>query len=59
MPWLREVQKNHGQNGGALTGDSSVLEMQNALMQLMNYTGSSGSITSLTQLGVGFTQQVR
>ena len=54
---LAEINKNHGQNGGALTGDSAILQMQNGLAQLVTYTGSSGSITSLTQLGVQFTQQ--
>jgi len=54
---VAELQKNHGQNGGALTGDGSILQMQTALQQLLNYTSSSGSITSLTSLGVGFTQQ--
>lgn len=54
---VAEVQKNFGQNGGALVGDSSVLDMQQALAQLVTYTGSSGSITSLAQLGVEFTQQ--
>jgi flagellar hook-associated protein 2 len=52
-----EVEKNTGQNGGALVGDSSVLDMQEALTQMITYSGSSGSITSLAQLGVEFTQQ--
>jgi flagellar hook-associated protein 2 len=52
-----EMEKNFGQNGGALVGDSSVLEMQQTLNQMMTYTGSGGSITSLAQLGVEFTQQ--
>jgi len=52
-----ELEKNFGQNGGALVGDSSVLEMQQALNQVITYTGSGGSITSLAQLGVEFTQQ--
>jgi hypothetical protein len=52
-----EVEKNTGQNGGALVGDSSVLDMQQALTQMITYAGSSGSITSLAQLGVEFTQQ--
>ena len=51
-----EVQKNFGQNGGTLVGDSTVLGMQQALQQMITYTGSSGSITSLAQLGVEFTQ---
>jgi flagellar hook-associated protein 2 len=52
-----ELQKNFGQNGGALVGDSSVLDMQQALEQVIGYQGSGGSITSLAQLGVEFTQQ--
>jgi flagellar hook-associated protein 2 len=52
-----EVQKNFGQNGGALVGDSTVLDMQQALTQMISYSGSGGSITSLAQLGVEFTQQ--
>jgi flagellar hook-associated protein 2 len=55
---VTELQKNHGQSGGALTGDSSVLSMDQALNQIGTYTGSTGgSITNLTQLGVEFTQQ--
>jgi flagellar hook-associated protein 2 len=54
---VAEVQKNVGQNGGALVGDSSVLDMEQALTQMITYSGSSGSITSLAQLGVEFTQQ--
>jgi flagellar hook-associated protein 2 len=52
-----ELQKNFGQNGGALVGDISVLDMQQALTQMISYKGSGGSITSLAQLGVEFTQQ--
>jgi flagellar hook-associated protein 2 len=54
---IAELGKNRGQNGGALSGDSIVLSMQQALNQLANYSGGSGSITSLTQLGIQFTQQ--
>lgn len=54
---VSEVQKNHGQNGGALTGDSTVLSMGIVLNQLGTYSGGSGSITNLTQLGLQFTQQ--
>ncbi len=54
---VAEVQKNFGQNGGALTGDSSILAMEQVLDQLGSYTGGSGSITSLSQLGVEFTTQ--
>ena len=54
---VAEVQKNVGQNGGALVGDSTVLSMEQALRQMITYSGSGGSITSLAQLGVEFTQQ--
>jgi flagellar hook-associated protein 2 len=54
---VAEVQKNFGKGGGALAADSSVQSMQQALNQLASYTGSSGSITSLSQLGIEFTQQ--
>src|SRR5579871_1566035 len=52
-----ELEKQHGQTGGPLTGDSTVLMAENSLRQLANYSGGSGSITSLTQLGIQFTQQ--
>jgi flagellar hook-associated protein 2 len=52
-----ELQKQFGQNPGPLAGDSTVLMMENSLQQLVNYSGGSGSITSLTQLGVEFTDQ--
>jgi flagellar hook-associated protein 2 len=55
---VTELQKNYGQNGGALTGDSSVLDMSQVLNQIGTYTGAAGSsITNLTQLGVEFTDQ--
>lgn len=46
------VQKNEGQNGGALSGDSLVYTLVNALNGLAETTGGSGSITSLADLGV-------
>ena len=52
-----ELQKNFGQNGGALVGDSSVSSMRLALSQMISHLGSGGSVTSLAQLGVEFTQQ--
>ncbi len=51
---VAELGKNRGQGGGALTGDSIVLSAQQALSQIFQYTGSSGSIKNLTQLGVTF-----
>ena len=52
-----QLQQQHGQSGGALVGDSTILIAENSLRQLVNYTGGSGSITSLNQLGIEFTQQ--
>ena len=54
---VSELQNNNGQKGGPLVGDSTVLNMEQALAQIVSYSGSGGSITSLTQLGVEFTQQ--
>jgi flagellar hook-associated protein 2 len=53
---VAELQKQHGQNAGPLVGDSTVLEMESALRQLGNYAGASGSINSITQLGIEFTK---
>jgi flagellar hook-associated protein 2 len=52
-----ELQKNVGKSGGALSGDSAVFGMEQALTQVINYHGSGGSISSLAQIGVEFTQQ--
>jgi len=52
-----ELQKQFGQNPGPLAGDSTVLTLETSLRQLVNYTGGSGSITSLSQLGIQFSQQ--
>jgi len=49
-----EVLKNRGQSGGALTGDATIFSLTEALNQLGNYTSTSGSVTSLTQLGLTF-----
>jgi flagellar hook-associated protein 2 len=54
---VAELQKNRGSNGGALTGNTAVLSLQQSLRSIVNYTGTSGSVNSLTQLGVQFTQQ--
>lgn len=49
-----ELAKNRGQNAGALSGDSVIFSLTNSLNQLANYTGTSGSFTSLTSLGLTF-----
>lgn len=54
---VSEVQKNQGQNGGALTGNGIILTMQQALQQIGAYSSSGSSVANLTELGVTFTQQ--
>ncbi len=49
-----ELNKNRGQSGGALAGDSVVYQLQNALGHLTNYVAPSGNIASLANAGVTF-----
>lgn len=54
-----ELTKNRGQNGGALTGNSLVLSLQQSLNSLGAYTSSSSTsstVTSLADLGLTFDQ---
>jgi flagellar hook-associated protein 2 len=53
-----EVQKNRGQNGGALAGQSIVSQLSAALRNLAGYTPVSGSpdIQSIDDLGLAFDQ---
>jgi len=41
-----------GQSGGALAGQSLVYELQNALSKIAQFSGASGSIRSLSDLGL-------
>ncbi len=49
-----ELDKNIGQNGGALSGDSTVYTLQQALSSIGNYTSASNGVTSLAALGLTF-----
>ncbi len=49
-----ELEKNRGKNGGALSGQSIVYELQNQLQMLVQYSGGSGSVTSLADIGLSF-----
>lgn len=51
-----ELNRNRGQNGGALAGSSIVYQLQNALGSFTNYTAGSGNIGSLANLGITFDQ---
>lgn len=53
---VSDLAKNRGQNGGALTGQSIVYELQDALNSLANYSTGSGNVTSLADLGISFDQ---
>jgi flagellar hook-associated protein 2 len=47
-----EINNNHGTNGGALTGQSIVLTLGQSLESLAQYTGGSGSVQNLADLGI-------
>ena len=49
-----ELATNRGQANGPLTGQSIVLSLQQALHDVANYTGGTGSATSLADLGITF-----
>jgi flagellar hook-associated protein 2 len=51
-----ELVTNRGQNGGALTGDSTIYSLTELMNNIANYTGTSGSVTTLSQLGLTFDQ---
>ncbi len=53
---VAELGRNRGQNGGALTGDSTVYSLTNLLSNITNYVGSSGSVSSLSAIGLTFDQ---
>ncbi len=51
-----ELTTNRGQNGGALSGQSVVYQLQAALESIASYTSGSGSVQSLSDLGLTFDQ---
>lgn len=53
---VTSVQKNEGQNGGALEGNSLIYTLVNVLNSLAQTSGSSGAVTSLADLGVTLQQ---
>jgi flagellar hook-associated protein 2 len=50
------LDNQHGTAGGALTGQSIVLSLQQSLQGLTGYSGGSGSVQNLTDLGLTFSQ---
>ncbi len=51
-----ELDNNHGTANGALTGQSIVFALEQALRSLTGYSGGSGSAQNLTDLGLTFNQ---
>jgi flagellar hook-associated protein 2 len=51
---VQTLGQNHGTSGGPLTGQSIIFELEQALRNLSGYTGGSGSVTSMTALGLTF-----
>ena len=46
------VNAQVGQSGGALVGDSTLYQIEGAMQQAVTYDGSSGTVTSLSDLGI-------
>jgi len=49
-----DLTKSRGQNGGALAGQSVIYDLSNTLQSLASYSGSSGKIGSLSDVGLTF-----
>jgi flagellar hook-associated protein 2 len=49
-----ELATNHGTSGGPLSGQSIVFSLGQTLRDLTNFSGGSGSVTSLADLGLTF-----
>ena len=41
-----------GQSGGALSGESTISDLRNAMRQITQYSGTSGGVTLLSQMGI-------
>lgn len=53
---VQAVNAQSGSSAGALSGDSSIFQLREAMLQLAGYYDPSGSIHSLADLGVTFNQ---
>ncbi len=54
---VAELNKSRGQNAGPLAGDSTIFSVSSSLQQVMNYSLGSGSVHSVSDLGIQFTSQ--
>jgi flagellar hook-associated protein 2 len=50
----KDIQAQTGTSGGAVTGDAIVNEIRQSLEQMIGYTTSTGTVQSLADLGVEF-----
>jgi flagellar hook-associated protein 2 len=53
---VQALDQNHGTAGGALTGNSLLISLEQSLQQITRYSASSGSVQSLSDLGLTFDQ---
>lgn len=51
---MTELAQYHGQNGGVLEGQSEVYDVESSLRSLIDYSGGTGTATSLIGLGLSF-----
>jgi len=49
-----ELAKNRGKGGGALIGDALIFTLSQSLRNLTEFTGGSGAVQNLTDLGITF-----
>ncbi len=54
---LAELGNNRGQAGGSLTGQSLVLQLQQTLSNVAEFTGGSGNVQNLADIGLTFNSQ--
>jgi flagellar hook-associated protein 2 len=49
---VEALNQQVGQSGGALSGDSTISDLRNSLRQITQYSGTSGGVTLLSQMGI-------
>lgn len=53
---MADLNKNRGQSGGSLAGDSLVMTLSDTLRNIVGYSTGNTGISSLTSLGLSFDQ---
>ncbi len=56
---MTELDRHRGSSGGSLSGSSIVPSIAQSLRNMMNFSGGSGGVTSLTDLGLNFDKSGR